>query len=195
MGSIGHRFTVILLALQLFGCSKAQEGHSPELIARLLDPVKEGQYLNDSAWVITIEGDTLPSKQFENKWLLVDYWTAGCLPCIKEFPVMETYYQTMDTSQLQIIMLNIDGKKKKWEKVFKKRKYLMPSYHAGWSSSNKLLAINYQVFENGEGVRTIRTLTPQYVLIDPAGQIVDKNIPKPSDEKFSDIIHNYLGRE
>ncbi|MEM7298130.1 MAG: TlpA disulfide reductase family protein [Bacteroidota bacterium] len=183
--------TLLLIGCLLTECSNAQQGASPETIAKYMDPVVEGKYLNDSAWVISVAGDTIRASAFESKWLLVDYWTAGCIPCIKEFPALDAYSQTIDTTKINIIMLNIDQKKKRWEKAYKKHLYRMPSFYSGTSPMNKLLAINYQLIDNENGTKSIITSTPQYVLIDPEGRIVDKDLPKPSSPDFKRIVRSY----
>jgi peroxiredoxin len=177
----------------VMSCSEAQSGHSPEVINRVLSPVKEGQTLDDNAWLISENEDTLSyAEQFKGKWLLIDYWTAGCIPCIKEFPHLDEYYQSINRSKLEIISLSVDNKIKRWEKARKKYDFSMPKYYAGTDSKNPFLSMNFQLMEAKKGGHKIVTLTPQYVLISPEGKIIDKEIPKPSESNFSELIMKYI---
>ena len=185
-------FIVIIIYFFLSACSEAQVSPTPNQILKLMDPVKEGQHVDENAWLISIEGDTLSYKEFKGKWLLIDYWTAGCIPCIKEFPILDKYYQTIDKSKLEIISLSVDGNIKRWKKARNKYDFQMPKYYAGSEINNPFLSINFQLMKNKDGSQKIVTLTPQYVLISPDGLIVDKDIPKPSDGSFGDVIEGYI---
>jgi thiol-disulfide isomerase/thioredoxin len=183
----------LLLVLSVFRCQAQSTGHDQPLISALMDPVKEGRFIDEQAWLINDNGDTLTyGENFAGKWLLIDYWTAGCAPCIKEFPVLNTFYQNTDHSQLEVITLSVDRKISRWKRARRKYHFDMPKLYAGWSPKNHFLAINYVLMQNQDGSERIVTLTPQYVLISPEGKIVDKNIPKPSSAQFESTINNYL---
>lgn len=188
---------VLIISSLLLQCSNAQKaGASSEQIAKLMEPVEEGKSLPDTAWLINTEADTMTYQIFKGKWLLIDYWTAGCVPCIKEFPVLNQFYQSVDKTKMEIISLSVDNKmkrwKKAWKKVYQKKGYLMPSYYSGQSNTNPFRAMNFQLIERDSSTKWITTLTPQYVLINPDGKIIDKNIPKPSSKDFKKVLSSYM---
>lgn len=184
--------TLLLLVLTL-QCQSQSVSHDKAIISALMDPVREGAFIDPNAWLIDESGDSLTyAKTFAGKWLLIDYWTAGCAPCIKEFPVLNAFYQTIDRSKLEIITLSVDRKMNRWKKARKKYQFDMPKYYAGWSSQNHFLALNYVLMENKDGSERIVTLTPQYVLISPERKIVNKALPKPSSPEFLNTLNQYL---
>lgn len=161
-----------------------------ERISALLSGVAEGQYLSQDSWLINQSGDTISFKVFDGKWLIVDYWSYGCRPCIKEFPHVNELYKNIDHEKLEIIGIYVGEDTRKWKKSLNKYPIEFPSFHGGWSASNPLLSINFQLNEEGN----ITTITPQYVLIDPDGKIVNKNLPKPSDPLFDSTLYKYIGK-
>lgn len=190
MKSLLKQLPFIFILANLYLPTYAQMSQAK--IDRVLNPVKVGQYLADSAWLINPQGDTIHYQAFKGKWLLMSYWTRGCRPCIAELPVWNAYYAQMDTSQLAIISIAVDDEIKKWEKAIQKREIKMPKFYAGRVSSNPFFAMNFRVMKNEDGSKRITTLTPQYVLIDPQGKIIDKKMPKPSSPNFEKTLEKYI---
>lgn len=155
----------------------------------ILEQVAEGQTLPKTSWLIDIDGDTISYQSLKGKWLLVDYWSYGCKPCIKEFPKINKKYKEIDRDKLEIIGVFVGKDPNKWKKSLKKFPLAYPSYYGGWTQSNPMLAINFQLTDDDQ----IMTSTPQYVLIDPEGKIVNKNLPKPSDPSFDQVLYSYIG--
>lgn len=158
----------------------------------ILEKVEKGKYLPLDAWLINTDNDTVRFESLRGKWLVVDYWTYGCKPCIKEFPLINALYSTIDTAKLEIINVHVGSKPDKWKKALAKYNLTYPSYYGGWSAENELLAINFQLAKD-DGSENIITVTPQYVLISPEGQIIDKWLPKPSDKEFESVLTSYMG--
>ena len=177
------------ITLSLMFCFAVSIAIGQSRIEQLMSIGKEGVYLDSSSWVINDERDTVSYETFEGKWLVIDYWTAGCRPCLKEFPYMKKYAEEHGFSNLEIISLNIDQQPSRWEKYSAKYNIGLPDYYSGADLDNPFLAINFKYLEE-EG--QLMTSTPQYVLIDPSGKIVDKDLPKPSSKKFDQVLKGYL---
>lgn len=160
---------------------------------KVMNAVKEGQYINLNSWLIDINGDTLNYKtSFKGKWLLIDYWTTGCRPCIKEFPALNDFYKSIDSSKLEIITLSVDQTMSRWKKGVKRYQIDIPKYYAGQVPNNHFLTMNYMFQKNEDNTQTIVTLTPQYMLINPEGKIVEKKLPKPSSKEFDIILKKHI---
>ncbi|MDX1904532.1 MAG: TlpA disulfide reductase family protein [Thermonemataceae bacterium] len=182
------RFLILVIMLLFPFLNIAQ---NTDKIAELIAQVEVGKQLNDKAWLINMEGDTLRYNTFKGKWLLIDFWTASCAPCIKEFPKIYDFY-TKNQKEFEVIAVSVDNSFQKFVKCSTKYKIQTPTYFAGFTYSNPLFNLNIKKMQKDDNMQTFVTLTPQYVLINPDGIIVDKYLPKPSDEKFQEKITDYL---
>lgn len=180
-----YRSLFLLLFLAAFTASAC--GQSDKVMA-ILESVAEGENLPDQAWLINIHGDTVSYPYFQGKWLIIDFWSAGCRPCIEEFPHLDRRYQEIDRSQLEVISIYVGKKPERWQRNLKKYDMDFPAYYGGWSAANPFLALNFKAAEDENGALRISTSTPQYVLIDPQGKIVSKSLPKPSSDQFEQLL-------
>src|SRR5690606_25915860 len=114
------------------------------------------------------------------KWLLIDFWTQGCIPCIQEFPYLNKFAVKTDTTKIRIIGIFVGKNGFKWPQLAKRYGLVFPTYYGGWSQNNALLALNFKIVTDENRNQKIVTHTPQYVLIAPGGLIVDKELSKPS---------------
>lgn len=147
-----------------------------------LDPVKEGKTISQNAWLIGINEDTITySDQFRGKWLLIDYWSLGCRPCIASFPYVKEFTSSKPDN-LEVIYVNLDRTADRWKKGNKKYE-LANTYFGGLSNTNHFRSLNFSIIED-----QLMTSFPQYVLLDPTGKIVSKALPKPSSTAFKDTI-------
>ncbi len=180
----GFKQAIYLFAFFSWLCAYSQN----DRIYDLLESVNVGKSLPEHSWIIDINRDTINVSSFRGKWLVIDYWSYGCKPCIEEFPTINRLYESVDHSKLEIINVFVGKDQNKWEKALKKYDINYPSFHGGWILHNPALAMNFQLTENKE----IMTQTPQYVLIDPGGKIVNKALPKPSDQAFHMLLSNHI---
>ncbi|WP_294626936.1 TlpA disulfide reductase family protein [uncultured Bacteroides sp.] len=97
--------------------------------------------------------------EFKGKFILLDFWSSGCGPCVESIPEMEKVTE-MYQDRLEVISISEDPKAR-WKEYVKKK-------GMGGNQWNELrrgrtgLAASYQV----KGI-------PHYVLIAPDGKIKD----------------------
>jgi peroxiredoxin len=166
----------------------------PGWITELTNPVQAGRTISDDSWLINAHRDTITFNELKGKWIIVDYWMTGCRPCIQEFPALESHYETIDTTKIEIIRVSIDRSFEQWQKSAKKYKTIVPDFYSGKDKYNHFWAINFVIVDQDDGSKKIITQTPQYVLLSPEGKIIDKELPKPSDASFLKIINSYIGQ-
>ncbi|MEN9349764.1 MAG: hypothetical protein RL372_742 [Bacteroidota bacterium] len=63
--------------------------------------------------------------EFKSNYILLDFWFAGCIPCIRNFDTIKTVYSKFDRKYFQIIAISIDKKSNKnwWSDIISRRDY------------------------------------------------------------------------
>lgn len=92
------------------------------------------------------------------KWLLVDFWSVGCGPCIESFPETHELLAT-NPNTLAVVSINIDGAR----------------YHKQWRQSSEqhnITWLNLGAEQHTELLNRMRVSgIPDYVLVAPDGII------------------------
>lgn len=119
--------------------------------------VKVGEEAAD-ADMYDLEGKVHRLAEFRGKYILLDFWSRGCGPCIMSQPELKEISE-MYKDSLEVISLSIENRKG-WEEASK-------SHAMTWNNWNDLEENNglYARY----GVRGI----PHFVLISPEGKVVD----------------------
>ncbi len=53
-----------------------------------------------------INKDLIKFSDYKGKFILVNFWAMWCPPCVKEFPSMQTLYETIGNENLEIIAVH-----------------------------------------------------------------------------------------
>lgn len=62
-------------------------------------------------WQLSFEtptGQTLETRQFRGKPLIVNFWATWCPPCIEELPLLDYFYQENKVRNWQVLGLAVD---------------------------------------------------------------------------------------
>jgi peroxiredoxin len=103
-------FAVVLtMVLILSGCSSAkapQQEPEPSLQPQLTGPLTLGDRMPELT-ITTAEGESLTLSRLleQKKMVLLNFWYADCIWCVREFPVMEVSYQSHNQA-VEILALN-----------------------------------------------------------------------------------------
>ena len=184
------------LFITLLGCTGMVLGQTDfqQKILDKLHMVSRGQILDsEKAWLVTPEGEKVGFSNFLGDWVLIDFWSYGCAPCVKEFPKLAERAKTYK-DRLKVIAVSVDPKFERFSKGVKRYHIEVPHYFAGYTYANPLFNLNIKTAVDKNGRLQFRTETPQYVLIAPTGKIVDKEIAKPSSKDFTEKIAYYLNK-
>ena len=95
--------------------------------------------------------------EFKGKYILLDFWSVGCAPCVASIPELEEIAERYKDT-LVVISINTDPEKP-WKEFINKRKMGGNQWNE-LRKANTGLAANYQV----KGY-------PHYVLISPDGKV------------------------
>lgn len=139
----------------------APDGQAIRLYLYPLPEAKVGDLL-PNAGLPDLEGKIHSLRESQgDRWLLVDFWSIGCGPCIASFPETNELLAA-NPGILAVVSINIDGAR----------------YHEHWRQSSEQHSIswlNLGTEQNTELLNRMRVSTiPDYVLVAPDGTIADR---------------------
>jgi len=106
-------------------------------------------------------GNTHRLQELKGKYILLDFWSSGCAPCIASFPELKTLSEQMK-EKIAVVSVSEDGEEM-WRKTSAK-------HSITWNNWNDLQKGN-GIFAHF-GIRNI----PHYFLISPEGKIIATDI-------------------
>lgn len=128
-------------------------------------------------------GTTSSLNSFKGKYVYIDVWATWCKPCLGEIPALKILEKKYHNKNIQFISLSIDDErtagswenaKSKWKKMVKLKNLTGVQLYAG---KDIQFIKDYQV-----------SSIPRFILIDPKGNIVDANAPRPSDPNLENVF-------
>ena len=110
--------------------------------------------------------------------VIVDFWATWCGPCIREIPSLKKVEKQYHGKNIQFLSISIDDKKdhQKWKDMIKEKELGGIQLFADNVWESKFVADYY--------VKGI----PKFILLDPQGNIVVPNAPRPSDPKLIELF-------
>ncbi|WP_420580770.1 TlpA family protein disulfide reductase [Reichenbachiella sp.] len=128
----------------------------------------------------SVEGETVSLKDLRGKYLYIDVWATWCGPCLREIPALKQLENDYHNEAIEFVSISIDEKKdfEKWQNMVadKELKGIQLFADSDWKSEFvKAYAI--------DGI-------PRFIIIDPEGNIIDPNAPRPSDPQTRTIFNN-----
>ena len=123
-------------------------------------------------------GSKTSLSDFKGKYVYIDVWATWCAPCKAEIPYLKKLEEEYHTKNIAFVSISVDKKDAHtaWKEMVKEKQM----------SGNQLFANNNfeSTFVTDYGIDAI----PRFILIDPKGNIVDSDAPRPSDPKIKDVF-------
>ena len=153
-------FTKEVKALYTRMSEEQKQSSLGQLITANLFPLKVVEIGEDMADgdLYDLEGNLHHLSELKGKYLLLDFWSSGCGPCIMALPEMGELQQKY-ADELTVVSLSSDTEKT-WKAASARHKMTWKN----WSDKKQTGGLYAQY-----GVRGI----PHYVLISPEGKMVD----------------------
>jgi thiol-disulfide isomerase/thioredoxin len=128
------------------------------------------------------KGGTTSLTDFKGKYVYVDVWATWCGPCKAEIPSLKKMEEKYHDANIVFVSISVDTKKdcEKWRAFVTEKELggVQLIADKDWSSDFvKAYLIN--------GI-------PRFILIDPAGNVVQANAPRPSDPKLVVLFDGLL---
>lgn len=188
-----RRFLLLFLVCSLVSSLPCRAQQPRAELQAYVDQYKAGNALDLDAYVINLQGDTILFSDFQGKWVLIDYWTVGCKPCLKELPALAEFSRSSGLDQLEVIAISVDTDAARWKRLSEKRLKGLPNYFAGRSTSNDMLGLNLSLLEEEKDKASLYTTLPRYSLIDPSGKIAVRHLTeKPSSGSFKKYMETLM---
>lgn len=133
------------------------------------------------------DGTTTSLKDLEGKYTYVDVWATWCGPCKAEIPSLKSIEKEYHGKDIQFVSLSIDDDRShggSWDKAREDWKAMVADKELGgiqlfapkgWQSD---FVTAYKI--NG---------IPRFILIDPNGNIVTPDAPRPSSPKLKELFN------
>ena len=120
-----------------------------------------------------VKYEQLPLK---GKLLFIDIWATYCPDCRKELPALEALQEDYKVEPITFVSISVDRDKEAWKTMVKEKK--LGGIHLYASPETK------ELFKELYDLRSI----PRYMLIDEKGNIINANLPMPSDKNLKELI-------
>ena len=133
---------------------------------------------------VDYKGGTKSLDSFKGKYVYIDVWATWCGPCVRQIPFLKSLEKEYHNKNIAFVSISTDESRRSggsWEAAEKKwRDFVKNKELTGvqlWSGQDFSFQQAYQI----SGI-------PRFILIDPNGNIVEANAPRPSDPKIKELF-------
>jgi thiol-disulfide isomerase/thioredoxin len=124
------------------------------------------------------KGGTTSLEDLKGKYVYIDVWATWCGPCIAEIPSLKKVEKEFHGKNIEFVSISIDraSDHEKWKTMVaaKELSGIQLFADSDWNSG---FVKDYQI--NG---------IPRFILIDPDGNIVNSNAPRPSNPRLVELF-------
>lgn len=132
-------------------------------------------------------GGNMSLSDLKGKYVYMDIWATWCGPCIKEIPSLKKVEKQFEGKNIEFISISVDdGRGYKGD---------ASAAYEGWKNmiAKKELGGMQLLADNGFKSQFIRDYKisgiPRFILIDPEGNIVNADAPRPSNPQLVAIFN------
>lgn len=118
------------------------------------------------------KGGMMSLDDLKGKYVYIDMWATWCNPCKQEIPYLKKVEDKYHGKNIAFVSISVDR-----EKDYETWKNMVSDMNLG---GIQLYSKRDQAFSGAYKVNSI----PRFILLDPQGNIVDANAPRPSNPKL-----------
>jgi thiol-disulfide isomerase/thioredoxin len=114
----------------------------------------------------------------KGKYIYIDVWATWCGPCKKQIPFLKEVEKQYEHKNIEFVSISTDKRNKydAWRKMIKDKQMSGVQLYAGEDRS----------FSNEYQINSI----PRFILVDPEGNILDADAPRPSDPRLKELFNS-----
>ncbi|SRX73714.1 TlpA family protein disulfide reductase [Aequorivita antarctica] len=128
------------------------------------------------------KGGTTDLATLKGKYVYIDVWATWCGPCLREIPALKEVEKDYHNKNVDFVSLSIDEPKDydKWKAMVSEKELggIQLMADNNWKSK----------FVEDYAIMGI----PRFILIDPQGNIISADAPRPSDPKLRKIFDGLM---
>ncbi len=123
-------------------------------------------------------GGTTSLTDLKGKYVYIDVWATWCAPCKAEIPYLKGLEKAFHKKNIEFVSISVDKQSayKTWREMIKNEELVGVQLFADNNFESD--------FIKEYGINAI----PRFILIDPNGNIVDADAPRPSDAKLKELF-------
>ena len=125
------------------------------------------------------KGGTTKLDDLKGKYVYIDVWATWCGPCLAEIPSLKKVESQYHNKNIEFVSISIDTPKayETWKKMVNDKELggIQVIADDAWKSK---FVTDYAI----EGI-------PRFILIDPNGNIVNADAPRPSNPKLIELFN------
>lgn len=128
------------------------------------------------------KGGTTSLSDLRGKYVYIDMWATWCGPCKKEIPYLKELEEKFKGNNIHFVSISIDkpNKHDAWKEMVEEKELSGIQLYAG---EDVEFQMEYQI-----------NAIPRFILIDPQGNIVNANAPRPSSgNQIEDLLNSLKG--
>lgn len=132
-------------------------------------------------------GGNTSLSDLKGKYVYIDIWATWCGPCIKEVPSLKKIEKQYEGKNIEFVSISVDeGRGYKGD---------AKAAHLGWKKmvAEKELSGTQLFADNGFMSEFIQSYQinaiPRFILIDPKGNIVNADAPRPSSPQLVELFN------
>ena len=113
---------------------------------------------------------------FKGKYVYIDVWATWCPPCLAQIPSLHKIEEEYKGKNIEFVSISIDKRDDyfTWSDMIEEKNL----------GGVQLFANENQDFTKAYRIDNI----PRFILIDPEGNIVSSDAPRPSDPALKDLF-------
>ena len=130
-------------------------------------------------------GGTSSLEDFKGRYVYIDVWATWCGPCKKEIPYLKAIEEKFHDRNIEFVSISVDDDK---------RSGSMTKAKNAWKRmvAEKSLTGVQLLSDNGWETDFIKSYKisgiPRFILIDPKGNIIDPDAPRPSSSELTKLL-------
>lgn len=155
---------------------EAQHQEQLEIDAKLAKGQPSPKFINYT----NFNGGTSSLADYKGSYVYMDVWATWCVPCIMEIPYLKKVEKEYEGKNIKFLSISADQPKdeQKWRAMIKDKDLHGVQLLADNAIESEFF-MNYFIY----GI-------PRFILLDPQGNIVSYDAPRPSEERLKNLFNS-----